>query len=155
MGHARDSVQIHAQPDEVFELVIDAARWPEWQTTTTEARAVDGALDSAGKEYGLIANFAGQRVAGAGRVTICKRPEVFEIVGSAPGGGRMVTRTTLEPMEGGTLATIEIDYELPGGFLAQLLGPVIGRQVEIELHQSALNLKSLVEGASLASLRTG
>lgn len=147
MGHARDSIQIHAQRDEVFELVIDARRWPEWQTTTAEVRGVEGPLDSVGKTYRVVANFGGQRVESAGSVTKLERPAIFEVVGSAAGGVRLVTRTTLEPLDGGTRVTVEIDYELPGGFLAQLLGPVIGRQVELELRQSALNLKSLVEAA--------
>lgn len=147
MGHVRDSVQIEAESTAVFELAIDPLRWPEWQTTTVEAKGVDGPLDTVGKTYRIVVSFAGQKLEGNGRVTKFERPEVFEVLGSAPGGGRLVSRTTLEEWDGGTRATIEIDYELPGGFMAQLLGPVIGRQIEMEVRQSALNLKSLAEAS--------
>ena len=150
MGRVRDSVQIDAPPEVVFDVVIDARRWREWQTTTADVPGVEGPLDSVGRRYRVVANVGGRLVEAEGRVTQFERPALFEVDGYVRGGGRMISRTTLQRLDGGTYVTIEIEFQLPGGFLAQLAAPLIARQIEIEVRQSARNLKSLVEATALA-----
>ena len=145
MGHVRDSIQINAPPEAVFDVAIDARRWPEWQTTAVEVTGVEGPLDAVGKTYNIVGKIAGRRIEGSGRVTKLERPRLFEITGTAPGGGRLVSRSMVEPEDGGSRVTIEIDYELPGGFLGQLAGSFVSRQVEREMRHSSENLKALIE----------
>ncbi len=145
MGRVRESIEIEAPRDAVFDLAADARRWPEWQSTTVEVSGVQTPLDAVGKTYSIVANLAGRRVEGAGRVTKYERPSVFEITGSAPGGGQLVTTTTFEPTDGGTWLTVDLEYELPRGVLAILAAPFVERQIADELRRSVENFRALAE----------
>ena len=146
MGHVRHSIEIDAPPERVFDLAVDARRWPEWQTTALEVRDVQGPLDQVGKRYRIVGRIAGRAVEGQGEVSRFERPRIFEVKGTAAGGGRLISRSTFDAEGAGTRATIEIDYELPGGLLGQMASRLFAeRQIERELIHSAENLKALIE----------
>lgn len=67
---------------------------------------------------------------------------------AAPGGGELTMRQTVVPRDGGSRVELELDYELPGGWLAELLDrTVVDAQNEREAEQSLERLKTLAEKA--------
>ena len=68
-----------------------------------------------------------------------------ELRASLPMMSRAIGRDTLEPCEGGTELTVELEFELRGGRLARLGEPLLARRLEQVLAQSGQTLKRLVE----------
>ena len=56
---------------------------------------------------------------------------------------------TIEPSGGGTRAAVEVDYQLPAGFLGEVANRLfIERSVERDVRHTLENLKERVEGES-------
>jgi uncharacterized membrane protein len=61
--------------------------------------------------------------------------------------GRMTLRQQVVPSQDGTRVEIDVDYDLPGGFLGQVLDRLyVERRNEREVEHSLQNLKELLEG---------
>ncbi len=146
MGHVVNSIHIDAPAERVFELSIDAQRLPEWQNTVIEVKDVSGPLDRVGAGYTAVMKIAGRRLDGRWEVTRVEKPSYFEVTGTAPGGGRATVITRIEPAGDGTDSTVELDYELPGGFLGGFADKLfVERAIERDMKHSGENFKAICE----------
>ncbi|HSL77522.1 MAG TPA: SRPBCC family protein, partial [Candidatus Limnocylindrales bacterium] len=72
--------------------------------------------------------------------------KLLEFTASSPAGGSATSTTTIEPAGGGTDFTIEVDYELPGGFVGGMADKLfVERAIERDVKHSFENLKAICE----------
>lgn len=146
MGHVRQMGHVEAPPERAFALTIDATRDPEWNSSVVEVRDVTGLLDTVGASYTAVLKLGGRRLETRWEVTKVEKPRLLEFAGSAPGGGHAASTTTFEPASGGTDITVEVDYELPGGFVGGLADKLfVERAIERDIKHSIENFKAICE----------
>jgi uncharacterized membrane protein len=151
MPEVRDEFRIEASPDRVWAVAIDASRIPEWQTNVVEVRDVTGRLDQLGTRYTTVNRIAGRPLEGEWEVTKAEPNRLLELTGKAPGGGRAVNTVTFTPSEGRTDVTVELEYELPGGFLGQFANRLfVERALQRDVRHSSENFKAMCEEAETA-----
>lgn len=146
MGHVVQTGHINASPDQAFALAVDAARIPEWNSSVVDAKEITGLLDQVGSSYVSVLKLGGQTLESRWEVTRVDRPRVIEFTGTAPGGGRATAKDRFEPSGGGTDITIEVEYELPGGFVGSMANKLfVERAIERDVKHSVENFKAICE----------
>ncbi len=148
MGHIRISAHYEAPIEHVFELGLDAKRIPEWNTSFHEIKDITGPLGQVGSSFDTVMKVLGRPIEGHMQVTEVERPRLVTVVGSAPGGGKLTWTTRFTPAGTGTGtdAELEVDYELPAGFLGEIADKLFAeRAIEREMKHSTENFKVLVE----------
>jgi hypothetical protein len=137
---------VNAAPERIWAIAVDPNRLPEWQTTVVEVRDATGPLDQVGASYTALYRIAGGTLEGRWEVTRADAPRYQELTGTAPGGGRATSRVWLEPAGGATEARVEIEYELPGGFLGQFASRLfVESALERDLRLSNEKIKAIAE----------
>jgi hypothetical protein len=137
---------IDAPPESAYAFVIDASRIPEWNSSVVEVRDVTGKLDTVGASYTAILKLGGRQLETRWEVTRVEGQRLAEFVASSASGGRATSTTTLEPAAGGTDLTIEVDYELPGGFVGGMADKLfVERAIERDIKHSMENIKAICE----------
>lgn len=146
MGHILQTGHIDASPDRAFALALDAARIPEWNSSVIEVKEVTGSLDQVGSSYVSVLKLGGRRLEGRWEVSRVEAPRLIEFTGTAPGGGRATSNNRFESAGGGTDVTIEIEYELPGGFVGGMADKLfVERAIERDVKHSVENFKAICE----------
>jgi uncharacterized membrane protein len=146
MGHVRQKTHIDAPPDTVFAFVIDPSRIPEWNSSVVEVKDVTGKLDTVGASYTAILKLGGRRLETRWEVTRIEGQRLAEFVASSPAGGRATSTTTLEPAAGGSDVMLEVDYDLPGGFVGGMADKLfVERAIERDIKHSFENMKAICE----------
>jgi uncharacterized membrane protein len=146
MGHVRQMGHVDASADQAFALSIDAKRIPEWNSSVSETKDVSGPLDKVGASYVAILKLGGRRLESRWEVSKVEKPRLLEFTGSAPGGGRATAITRIESVAGGADLTIEVDYELPGGFVGGMADKLfVERAIERDVKHSVENFKAICE----------
>jgi NAD(P)-dependent dehydrogenase (short-subunit alcohol dehydrogenase family)/uncharacterized protein YndB with AHSA1/START domain len=142
---ARNRVHIHATPEEVFAVLADPERYPEWVVGADTIRDYDEEFPAVGSRF--------HHEVGPGPVNIRDHSEVLEV--EAP--HRLVLKAKARPL--GT-ATIELDLresaggtevlmeEVPGDRLTSLFisNPVADTALRLRNAEALSRLKRLVEG---------
>ena len=146
MGHVLQTGQIDVQPEKAFAVAIDAARIPEWNASVSEVRDITGSLDQLGSNYVSVLKLGGRLLEGRWEVSRVESPRLIEFTGTAPGGGRATATNRFEAAGSGTDVTIEIEYELPGGFLGGMADKLfVERAIERDVKHSVENFKAICE----------
>lgn len=146
MGHVLQTGHIDAPPDKVFALAIDATRIPEWNSSVIEVKDITGPLDQVGSSYVAVLKLGGRRLEGPWEVTQVERPRLLVLTGTAPGGGRATATNRFETAGPGTDLTIEVHYELPGGFVGGVADKLfVERAIERDVKHSVENYKAICE----------
>jgi uncharacterized membrane protein len=146
MGHILQTGHVDASPDRAFALALDAARIPEWNSSVIEVKEVTGSLDQVGSSYVSVLKLGGRRLEGRWEVSRVEAPRLLEFTGSAPGGGRATATNRFESAGDGTDLTIEIEYELPGGFVGGMADKLfVERATERDVKHSVENFKAICE----------
>jgi carbon monoxide dehydrogenase subunit G len=135
------TVEVARPPQEVFELMTDLARLPEWQASAVESKA-DGALHE------------GARIAERRRVMGRELETQLEVTGFDPprqltlkalnGPIRFTVDHRLAEADGGTRLRVVAEGKA-GGFM-KLGQPMLARTAEAELRKDFERLKELLEG---------
>jgi uncharacterized protein YndB with AHSA1/START domain len=148
MPTIRSEIEIDAPPQRVWEILIDPERLPQYNATIIEVSDATGRLDQVGATYRAVARVYGRRIEGDWEVTEVVPLRRLVVRGLAPGGGAATVIGTLEPTDRGTTrAAVEIDYQLPAGFLGELVNKLfIERSIERDVRHTNENLKALAEG---------
>jgi uncharacterized membrane protein len=146
MGKVNYTHRVDAPPDRVFELGLKAERIPEWFQSIVEVKDISGPLDRVGSAYTALMKIAGQPLEVRWEVVRVEKPTYSELKGTAPGGGR-ATYIAKNVLSGtGTEVSVELQYELPGGFLGQFADKLfVERTIERDLRHAAENFKAIVE----------
>ena len=138
-------IDIAAAPEEVYAVLMDPDRLEDWVTIHVElVDAPDPPLEKGSKLT--------QRLKLAGkcftvRWTVVENERARRVVweGRGPMRSKASAVYDLAPAADGTRFSYTNEYELPGGRLGRLAGPVLGRVTAGELDRSLERLRRLVE----------
>ncbi len=146
MGHVVLTTHVEATPEQVFDFAAKPERIPEWHASLIEVKSVSGPLDAVGASYTGVMKVAGRRLDGRWVVTEVERPSQMTQRGTAPGGGSMTLIMRCAAAAGATDVTVELDCELPGGFVGGLADHLfIERAIERDLKHTMENFKAIAE----------
>lgn len=141
------SMDIAAAPERIYDIVTDASRLKDWVTIHDELlQAPAGSL----REGSRLT----QRLRLAGRCftvdwTVVESTRARRVVWTGRGPVRSTASVTyeLEPSAAGTRFSYANEYDLPGGPLGRIAGPMVARVTTGELDRSLDKLRGLVEQA--------
>ena len=146
MGHVRQMGHVDISPDRAFALTIDPKRDPEWNNSVIDVRDVSGMLDTVGASYTAMLKLGGRKLETRWEVTKVEKPKFIEQAATSERGGHATSKTTFEAAGGGTDITIEVDYELPGGFVGGMADKLfVERAIERDVKHSMENFKAICE----------
>jgi carbon monoxide dehydrogenase subunit G len=139
---AETTIEIARSPAEVFSVLADVRRLPEWQSgcvaVTLES---DGPL-AVGSRFRQRITFAGKK--GDQRVQVDElEPDRVLTLHILSGPLPVRARHVLEQTDGGTKLTVVMEGEL--GALGKLAGPLVRRAAEHQFEGWFRRLKALVE----------
>jgi uncharacterized protein YndB with AHSA1/START domain len=147
MGHIKLSTPIDAPVERVTEIALDPHHWASWWVNLGEAEKVDGD-GGAGTVVEHSYLMAGVHFAVTTRVV--------ESV-QTPTGGKHVRLEfegplrgwqtwDYEPSDGGTLVTVEIEYNVPGKAIGKFADRVLVERLQERAREQTLeNLKLMAE----------
>lgn len=139
------TIDIQASPEAVFKELIDLHRLDRWSTITESHEGPTTTLES-GDEFKQSVRVAGIKLPTEWRCIECDPPNVVAYEATAAGGGRLNMRQVVVPVGGASRVELSVDYDLPGGFLGDVLDRLyVERRNEREVEHSLQNLKDLVE----------
>ena len=144
MSHLSTTLRVQAAAATVFDLIVDPARNPEWQTLLVEMGDIAGRPGGIGSSFVGFYRVAGRRMTGRFIVTAAERPTLFQVSGTTTGGWARWT-TMIEPDGPGCEVRVSLEYELPGEIVGSLLGLLTGHRIEREFRRTYDNLRRLVE----------
>ncbi|MDK3257363.1 SRPBCC family protein [Blastococcus capsensis] len=147
MAKIDKSVEVNASREQVFEALTDLDLLPVWSTITVETHGTPRKPIEEGDTFVQTLRVLGRHLESTWEVTQLQRPQRVAYASEAPGGGLLRMVQTVEDADGGSRVDVELDYELPGGFIGELVDSAYAeRRNERELEHSLHNLKELVEG---------
>jgi carbon monoxide dehydrogenase subunit G len=127
------SIEIARPPEEVYAVIADLERGPEWQPSLVRVDAVRGTE---------VRRIGGQEREARFEITRDEPPRLFEIVSH---GGPVRARASfeLEPLDGGTRVRFSLVLELGGAL--RVAGRMIRGRAEHEARENLERLKKLLE----------
>lgn len=138
------TIDLPADPDAVYEVIMDPARLREWVTIHESLDdAPDGLLER-GSEMTQRLHVAGRGFTVRWTVVENARPHHVVWDGRGPMHSHAGVTYELEPRDGGTRFTYMNEFALPGGPLGRIAGPVVKRATAGEVDRSLTRLRSLV-----------
>ncbi len=147
MSRIERGIEIGRPPDVVFDALTDLNGLVRWAPMVIETRNVPPGPLRAGDTFEQTIRIAGLSLETDWTVLDVERPHLvrYECKGR-PGGWLNMTQRVVETT-GGSRVDLEIDYELPGGFLGEALNKLyVERRNEREAESALQNLKELLEG---------
>jgi uncharacterized membrane protein len=146
MAHMKLTDHIDAPIEDVFELMMDAKRWPEWMAGGSEVKEITGPLDQVGTRIRDISTFLGRKMESWTEVVAVERPHLYKLA-SEMAGMKGTGTYRLTPGTGhGTDAEYETEYEVPAGFLGHMADRLfLEKAMERQMRHSAENFKALAE----------
>jgi carbon monoxide dehydrogenase subunit G len=138
------SLQIDAPPERVHALVMDPKRLEDWVSIHQRLEdAPEGSLRK-GSQLTQCLKLAGSRFKVTWKVSE-NTPEKVVWEGKGPMRSKAKVVYEFEARDGGTCFSYLNEYDLPGGPLGRMAGPVVKRATSGELDKSLKKLKKLVE----------
>ena len=141
----RESIELPAPPEEVFDLLLDVDRLGDW---VAAHRAIvedpEGPL-AEGSTFIQKLRLAGVSFKVGWEVTRLERPRLVEWRGNGPGGSDARVCYSLAANGGGTRFDYVNEFRLPGGRLAQVAGRAVGEgRARHEARESLERLQRLL-----------
>ena len=140
------SVNIDAPPEEVFAVLCDVERWPEWTSTMTSVRR----MESGPFAVGSSAHVRQPKLRPAiWRVTELEDKRNFTWTTRSP-GLRMSASHSIEHQGAGSRVVLSLEL---AGFIAPLVSRLYGGLMERYITTESQGLKKRSESAKTASAR--
>ncbi len=134
------TVEIGAAASTIFEVLSDARRLPEWSESVVAARRLDEGPVGVGSRAAMRGRVVGQTIEGENQVVAYEPPRRFAT--RSIRGPRLSTEFTLQSVAFGTVVTVVMDGEVPGG----RLGAAVAKGVlAADLRRSLARLRELCE----------
>lgn len=147
MARIEREIQIERPPDEVFALLTDPDRLPDWATVVVKTRDISDRPLRNGCTFRQTIRVLGRELETDWRVEELEPPRHVAYAASGAIGGTLTMRQNVEPADGGSRVSLELDYELPGGWLGEQVDRRwVEQQNEAEADRSLAQLKRLLEG---------
>ena len=145
MKHVRMTEHFEAPIDEVFNLLMNIERWPEWMPGLVEVKQVTGPLDKVGTRIQEVMRVMGRKIESWDEVVEVDRPRLWKI--ATPEGAMKGTATyRLLPAGTGTDFVGEGEYELPMGVLGEVADRLfLDKAMERQMRHALENFKAVVE----------
>ena len=138
----RSSVEIQAPIQDVYAVIANPERLPEWNGSISAARRCEpDAPVALGSRAVVQGRLLGQSIESETEVVICCPPTEFAT--RAIRGPRLVTRFKLASQMDGTHVDVDVVGEVPGGTIGTRLAEGFLRS---EFASSLQQLKQIVEG---------
>ena len=125
MTRIRESVEVDAPPETVWELVSDPRNLPKWDRHITKVVGIPPGGIDVGTEYTTIVTFMAVNAHVDAEVLEFKPPEYAKIQLSGPLIRGVVT-TRVTPVDGRSRLEQAVDYELRGGPLGKFASKALG-----------------------------
>jgi len=142
MRKIEESIEIKSPVDKVFAYTTDTKNWPKWQSFLPEAQQTSQGPVNIGTTFKGVSRMMGRSMKWTAIATEYESDKKW---GKKISSGTLAIEEhiTYNPVEGGTVFTIDFDMKA-GGFL-KLLSPVIANSMRKETKKSLGNLKSILE----------
>jgi carbon monoxide dehydrogenase subunit G len=141
----RESIDLPAPPEEVFDLLLDVNRLGEWVTAHRAIVDGPGGALAVGSTFTQKLRLAGVSFKVDWEVTRLERPRIVEWQGSGPGGSDARVCYSLAANEAGARFDYVNEFRLPGGKLAQVAGRAVGEgRARREARDSLERLRNLL-----------
>jgi uncharacterized protein YndB with AHSA1/START domain len=142
----RETVVLAAEPQEVWDTIMDPAQLERWVTTHDSYEgAAPGAL-SEGDEFTQKLRLAGKSFKVDWRVVEADAPHLARWEGEGPAGSTAKVVYKLTGEDGGTRFDYENEFALPGGALGKVAGGLLSAAPgSREARKTLEKLRSLLE----------
>jgi uncharacterized protein YndB with AHSA1/START domain len=139
------SIEIDAPPKRVFEALAHWDGLAQWSTVTDSHQGPERCT-GVGDEFEQTIRVAGIGLETQWEVTRYEPPSTIAYRATGPGGSRMDMRQTVTPAPAGSRLELDIDYDLPGGVLGDVVDRLyVERRNEREAEHTLQNLKDYLE----------
>ena len=140
-----EQVEIAATPAKVYDFISDIDRLGEWVSIHQWAESREKGELEAGDELTQCLKLAGRPFKVRWKVVESDRPNRLVWEGRGPVRSKAKVVNELTETNTGTRFTYSNEYELPGGALGRMAGPMVTRVTGGELRRSLKTLKSILE----------
>ncbi len=148
MGTIARSTTIDCPPAEVFAVLANVERLPEFSDMTVAVRGGPGRDLQAGDRFEQVVKLLGQALETEGEVAEVTAPSLLRFEGKATAGATATLVERLTPAGSGTHVELEVDYDLPLGILGDAVDAVyLHGKNEEQADQILARLKALCEAA--------
>src|SRR5437764_6154570 len=148
MSKLKRDIEIHATPDQVWDVLMDPRQLGEWVTIQDELEeAPRGDLEN-GSTLVQRCRVAGQRFVLRWKVLQADKPHRAVWEGRGPMGAKATVVYELSQNGGGTHFHYTNEYALPGGVVGKLAGAAVVGASGHEANKTLKRLKKLVESKS-------
>ncbi len=144
MPDVRETIEIEAPPEAVWDLCMDPDRLGDWVTAHSRAENAPEDLET-GDSFDQVLCLGGQPVDVRWTLERSERPRLAEWDADGPKDSGAKVRYLLESANGGTRFRYENDFELPGGALSLIAGRIAGAPARRAAKKSLKRLKRLAE----------
>lgn len=147
MGVIERSVEVRAEPEKVWAVLVDVRRLPEVSRHTCEVRDAPPRLTREGERFTQVVVALGKRFESEWTVVRFEARRVVAIEGSVGFGVRYCLTETVEPAGSGrSRLTVRIQYKLPFGPLGRVAARLgVERLAAAEAQQVLANIASIAE----------
>jgi len=139
------SARIAAAPEDIFDVLTDASRLEQWVTIHERLVAAPLGPLKKGSELTQLLKLAGRGFKVHWTVVESDRPRRVVWSGRGPVRSKASVTYELDPDGTGTYFSYANEYDLPGGPVGKLAGPMVTRVTTRELERSLEKLRKLVE----------
>jgi uncharacterized protein YndB with AHSA1/START domain len=151
MPLAHSEIFIAAPPEEVWGLISDLERGPEWSVVTLKCEITSGGPLGVGSTYRSESRFVASKIKTEHEIVEWLPPH--KIVSKATKGGDSTFTQVCEPQGEGTLLRMSNDFAAPKG-LPAFLADRLAQQVTGTLAEELTRIKEVVENAYKGSAAT-
>ena len=136
-------VQIDRPPADVFKLIGDPARYPQFLSGMTTWKPVTEQTQGVGARFRILMKVGSVQVGGIVEVNRWEDDVCIEWTGVQ--GLRQAGRWLLTPTDGGTELMIELDSDIGGGLIGKLVERIAARTVIRNLWATLLAARRIIE----------
>lgn len=143
MASWKDSILIHAPPNEVFAYVDNPSDLPAWLPNMVEVRNVIGT--GLGQQYEYTYKMAGLLLRGQNFVIehVPNERGLHQVIGTISA----LWDYSVEPHEQGTLMNLEVEYSIPIPVLGRFAEHLAVRQNARSFELALINVKDVMEAS--------
>ncbi len=141
------TAEIDAAPKVLYDIVMDAQRLADWVSIHERLEDSPPGRLKKGSELTQRLKLAGRSFKVSWKVVEVDPEERVVWEGRGPMGSKARVVYDFQPSGDGTRFCYANSYDLPGGALGRMAGPMVKRVTQGELEESLRNLQSLAENA--------
>ena len=149
MIHVETSVTIDRPAEEVFSVLSDLERQPDWVSSIQESEITSGGPVREGTTFRQVVKALGRRMETEATVTEYDPPRAFAFEGGA-GPMRMTFRFTVSPEGTGSRIDQVVEGETKGFF--KLADSIAARTMKKQFEADLATLKAVLESRSAATV---